>query len=245
MGPAPVGVGPHPCPPPSNVSQVTDSNGRLLSVNLAVVRENPFKSAERTGIDKQPVDVAVQVRAPGSKAHGQGSGLVGDFIGDRRSHGGDDQAVYTYAVEDLQWWADELGVTLAAGQFGENLTTEGVDVNAARVGERWRIGDVVELQVTEPRIPCATFRGWMNRPGWLKTFTAAARPGAYLRVVTPGQVRAGDPLVITHRPDHDVTVSMVFRALTTEPALLPRLLDAADLPDETRQMAEEGRTFSL
>jgi MOSC domain-containing protein YiiM len=85
----------------------------------------------------------------------------------------------------------------------------------------------------------------MNRPGWLKTFTGAARPGAYLRVLTPGLVRAGDPLEVTHRPDHSVTVSMVFRALTTEPALLPRLLEAADLPEETRQMAEEGRTFSL
>jgi MOSC domain-containing protein YiiM len=227
------------------VAQVTDSHVRLLSVNLAVVRENPFKEAERTGIDKQPVDVAVEVRAPGSKAHGQGSGLVGDYIGDRRNHGGDDQAVYAYAVEDLQWWADELGTTLSAGRFGENFTTEGMDVNGARIGERWRVGDVVELQVTEPRIPCATFRGWMNRPGWLKTFTGAARPGAYLRVLTPGLVHAGDPLEVTHRPDHSVTVSMVFRALTTEPALLPRLLEAADLPEETRQMAEEGRTFSL
>jgi MOSC domain-containing protein YiiM len=224
---------------------VIDSGARLLTVNLAVQRRNPFKQAERTGIDKQPVDGATEVRAPGSKAHGQGSGLVGDFIGDRRHHGGDDQAVYAYAVEDLQWWADKLGVTLPAGQFGENFTTEGVDVNGARVGERWRIGNTVELQITEPRIPCATFRGWMNRPGWLKAFTAAARPGAYLRVITPGLVRAGDPLVITHRPDHDVTVAMVFRALTTEPALLPRLLDAADLPDETRQMASEGRTFDI
>ena len=227
------------------MAHVTDATGRLLSVNLAVVRQNPFKSAERTGIDKRPVDVAVEVRAPGSKAHGQGSGLIGDFIGDRRNHGGDDQAVYAYAVEDLQWWADELGVTLSAGQVGENFTTEGVDVNGARVGERWRVGATVELQVTEPRIPCATFRGWMNRPGWLKTFAAAARPGAYLRVITPGLVSAGDPMVITHRPDHDVTVAMVFRALTTEPALLPRLLAAEDLPQETRQMAEEGRTFSV
>ncbi len=221
------------------------SGPRLLSVNLAVVRDNPFNDAARTGIDKQPADVAVQVRAPGSKAHGLGSGLVGDFIGDRRHHGGDDQAVYAYALEDLQWWADELGVTLGAGQFGENLTTTGLEVNGARIGERWQLGDDVELQVTEPRIPCGTFRGWMNRPGWLKTFTAAARPGAYLRVLTPGAVQGGDPVVVTHRPDHDVTVAMVFRALTTEPALLPRILEAPELADETREMAEEGRTFSL
>ncbi|MEO8106681.1 MAG: MOSC domain-containing protein [Actinomycetes bacterium] len=223
----------------------TENLASLLSVNLAVVRQNPFKETERTGIDKQPVDIAVDVRAPGSRAHGQGSGLVGDYIGDRRNHGGDDQAVYAYALEDLQWWADELGATLSAGQFGENFTTDGVDVSGALIGERWRVGDEVELQVTCPRIPCATFRGWMNRPGWLKTFVTAARPGAYLRVVTPGPVRAGDPLVVTDRPDHDVTVAMVFRALTTKPALLPRLLDAVDLPDETRRMALEGRTFSI
>lgn len=137
-------------------------------MNLAVVRENPFKSSSRTGIDKQPTLDAVEVRAPGSRAHGKGSGLVGDFIGDRHNHGGDDQAVYAYAVEDLQWWADELGSTLAAGGFGENMTTEGIDVNGALIGERWAVGNDVELQVAGPRIPCATFRGWLNRPGWLR-----------------------------------------------------------------------------
>ena len=221
------------------------SGPRMLSVNLAVARDNPFNDAARTGIDKQPADGPVEVRAPGSKAHGLGSGLVGDFIGDRRHHGGDDQAVYAYALEDLQWWAEELGVSLSAGRFGENLTTTGVDVNGARIGERWKLGDAVQLQVSEPRIPCGTFRGWMDRPGWLKTFTAAARPGAYLRVLTPGSVQGGDYAQITHRPDHDVTVAMVFRALTTEPDLLPRILEAPDLADETREMAEAGRTFSL
>lgn len=220
-------------------------DARLLSVNLAVVRENPFKDAARTGIDKQPVEVSVEVRAPGSKSHGHGSGLVGDFIGDRRHHGGDDQAVYAYALEDLQWWADQLGMTMAAGQFGENVTTQDLDVNGARIGERWKVGSEVELQVTEPRIPCGTFRGWMNRPGWLKTFTAAARPGAYLRVLSPGHIKGGDPVVITHQPDHEVTVALVFRALTTEPELLPQILEAAELADETREMAEQGRTFSI
>jgi MOSC domain-containing protein YiiM len=215
-----------------------------LSVNLAQPRTNPFKSAERTGIDKQPTDEPVHVRAPGSKAHGQGSGLVGDFIGDRRSHGGDDQAVYAYAVEDLRWWADGLGHTLSFGRFGENLTTESIDVNQARVGERWAVGDV-ELQVTEPRIPCNTFRGWMNRPDWLKTFITERRPGAYLRVLRPGHVRAGDPIHVIHRPAHDVTIELVFRALTLERDLLPSLLAAPELADETREMAERGQGFDL
>lgn len=170
---------------------MSDSGARLLSVNLAVVRQNPFKGAERTGIDKRPVDVAVEVRSPGSRAHGQGSGLVGDYIGDRRSHGGDDQSVYAYAVEDLQWWADELGTTLKAGQFGENITTEGVDVNGARIGERWRVGDDVELQVTDPRIPCATFRGWMNR--------SCRRPHRHLPPPRPRRHRDDGVLCPDHR----------------------------------------------
>jgi MOSC domain-containing protein YiiM len=218
---------------------------RVVSVNLARQRDNPFKTGLRTGIDKVPTTDAVEIRAPGSKAHGAGSGLVGDLVGDRRAHGGDDQAVYAYALEDLQWWSDELQETLRCGQFGENLTTAGVDVNGARVGERWRIGDQVELQVTDPRIPCGTFRGWMNRPGWLRTFVAAHRPGAYLRVVTPGQVREGDRVVVTHRPEHDVTVDLVFRALTTDRGLLPRLLAAADLTEEVRDLAENGRGIDL
>lgn len=222
---------------------MTSHHAQVLSVNLAVVRDNPLKAAERTGIDKRPTEDAVEVRSPGSREHGLGSGLVGDFIGDRRSHGGDDQAVYAYAVEDLQWWADELGRTLSAGQFGENLTTSGLDVNGARIGERWRIGDVV-LQVTAPRMPCATFRGWMNRPGWLKTFTESGRPGTYLRVQSPGLIRRADSIVVG-RPDHDVTVALAFRALTTEPELLPLLLAAPELPEELREMAREGRTFSL
>ncbi len=222
-----------------------EHRARLLSVNLAVVRDNPFKSAGRTGIDKQPTADAVEVRAPGDRNHGKGSGLVGDFIGDRRNHGGDDQAVYAYAIEDLQWWADDLGMTLAAGGFGENLTTQGIDVNAAVIGERWTLGSDVELQVTCPRIPCGTFRGWMNRPGWLKTFVSAVRPGAYLKVNVPGRIKEGDAVRVTHKPTHTVTIAIVFRALTSEPDLLPQLLAASELPEETRLMAIEGRRFSI
>ena len=157
--------------------------------------------------------------------------------------GGDDQAVYAYAREDLDRWEAVLGRELPSGSFGENLTTQGIDVNGARIGERWIVGDRLELQITDPRIPCSTFRGWIAERGWLRTFAEAAIPGTYLRVVTPGDVTAGDVITVSCRPDHDVTVALVFRALTLEPELLPSILAAADLPAETRAMAGEGRTF--
>ena len=140
--------------------------GRILSVNIAHVQPNPYKTADITGIDKRPTSDPIEVRAPGMKDGGAGSGLAGDTIGDRESHGGDDQAVYAYAREDLDRWERELGRTLTSGSFGENLTTLGVDVNGALIGERWTIGDQVVLEVTSPRVPCSTFRGWMGHP-WL------------------------------------------------------------------------------
>jgi MOSC domain-containing protein YiiM len=201
---------------------------RLDSVNLGRRRPNPHKDTGWTGIGKQPTLGRVEVRAPGPKTTGLGSGLVGDFIGDGKHHGGDEQAVYAFQREDLDAWERQLGRELPNGFFGENLTTVGLEVNEARLGERWRVGSEVVLQVTSPRIPCSTFRGWMGQKGWAKIFTAAGRPGAYLSVIAPGTITAGDSIEVVHRPNHDVTIAMAFRATTTERALLPRLLEAGD-----------------
>ena len=210
----------------------------LDSVNLGRPRPNPYKSVKSTGIGKEPVAGPVQVRDPGAKNTGLGSGLVGDFIGDGRHHGGNSQAVYAFQREDLDRWAIRLGRELPNGFFGENLTTRGIDVNEARIGERWRIGPSLELQVTGPRIPCSTFRGWVGEKGWLKMFAADARCGAYLKVVTPGEISAGDRIEVSHRPAHDVTVTLVFRALMNERDVLPQLLAAGDdLDAETRELA--------
>jgi MOSC domain-containing protein YiiM len=211
---------------------------RLISVNIGRPRPNPWKTVSLTGIDKRPVNGPVMVTAPGPKGTGA-VGLAGDRVYDVAHHGGPDQAVYAYAREDLDEWAAELGRTLDNGVFGENLTTLGVAVNDALIGERWRLGDDVVLEVCCPRIPCGTFQGWMERGGWIKRFTKAAKAGAYLRVISPGLISAGDPVTIDHRPAHDVTVAVTFRALTTEPELLPRLLAADAMPDGIKELARK------
>jgi MOSC domain-containing protein YiiM len=210
----------------------------VLSVNVARVRTNPDPRAQAklTGIDKRPVTEAVVVRAPGPMDGGVGSGLVGDTIGNHKVHGGNDQAVYAYAREDLDAWEIRLQRELTNGMFGENLTTSGIDVTGARIGERWRIGtDGLLLEVSAPRTPCRTFVAFLNLNHWIKTFTQAGIPGAYLRVLSPGTVRAGDAITIDYRPDHDVTVGMVFRARMSEPELLPQLLVAEGLSAELKE----------
>ncbi|MEV6005466.1 MOSC domain-containing protein [Streptomyces sp. NPDC051976] len=206
----------------------------LLSVNVGRPRPNPWKRLEATGIDKRPVTGPVAVTAPGPKGNGD-VGLAGDRVYDVKHHGGTHQAVYAYAREDLDHWERELGRTLDNGAFGENLTTAGIDVNSSLIGERWRIGaDGPVLEVSAPRIPCATFAGWLDERRWIRRFTEQALPGPYLRVISPGELRAGDALAVVHRPAHEVTVALAFRAFTTRPELLPLLAELEALPPEDR-----------
>jgi len=194
--------------------------------------------AATTGIDKRPVDGAVTVRAPGPMRGGLGSGLVGDVIGNQRFHGGDDQAVYAYAREDLDVWQTRIDRELTNGMFGENVTTSGLDVTNAVIGERWRVGsDGLLLEVTRPRTPCKTFSHRLGIGGWVKTFAHGGTPGAYLRVVQGGTIRGGDSVEVVDRPDHGVTIATVYRALMLEPDLLPGILVADALPEEIKDQA--------
>lgn len=205
----------------------------VRSVNVGLPRVKHWAGIGRTSIDKLPVEGAVEVGV---------LGLAGDEVSDTVNHGGVDQAVYAFAREDLDGWAERLGRPIRDGQFGENLTTSGIDVNAAEVGEHWRIGAVL-LEVASIRTPCNDFKGWMAETGydataWVKRFAADARPGPYLRVLEPGTLAAGDGIEVVHRPGHGVTVSTMFRALTTERHLLPELLVVDGLVQEARLKAE-------
>jgi MOSC domain-containing protein YiiM len=162
-----------------------------------------------TAIDKRPVDGPVRVRP---------LGLYADVQADRKHHGGEDQAVYAYADEDAAYFADLLDREVPPGLFGENLRTSGIDVTGAVTGERWRVGDTLELEVTIPRTPCGTFARRMKIDKWVKRFAEEGRPGAYFRVLHSGPVSAGDPIVVTHRPAHGVTIGQIFAGPTAEQA---------------------------
>ena len=195
----------------------------VLSVNVGSPETVRLRRPTTTGILKRPVP-AVVLRAPGPRQGGLGSGVVGDFVGSSRHHGGDEQAVYAFAREEYDAWQARLGRVLANGLFGDNLTTEGVEVDAALVGERWSVGAEAVLEVRGPRVPCATFRATMGEKGWVRRFTEVGRTGAYLSVVTPGTVRPGDPVTVLSRPGHDASVADVFRALGGDVDLAERAL---------------------
>ncbi|MFJ5046856.1 MOSC domain-containing protein [Streptomyces sp. NPDC088719] len=215
---------------------------KLLTVNIGQPRPSAQTNGPGgvTGIDKRPVDGPVEVLDPGPKGDG-GSGLAGDAVCDLRHHGGSDQAVYAFAREELDAWERELGGRkLANGVFGENFTTLGLDVSGALIGERWRVGTDLVLEVTSGRVPCRTFADHLGERGWVRRFTQQGATGAYLRVIRPGAVRAGDPIAIVHRPDHEVTAALQFRAVTTERTLLPALLAAGEAlhPEALRKARE-------
>lgn len=212
---------------------------RVVSVNVGPACDEGWAgNLRRTGIDKRPVEGPVAVSA---------AGLADDEIADLVHHGGPDQAVYVYALEDLRWWGERLGGEIRPGMVGENLTTEGIDVNAALVGERWQVGAPGTgplLEVSAVRIPCRVFANFLalhglDTAGFVKRFAQAGRVGPYLRVLSPGTVEAGDAVQVVARPDHAVSVSTMFRALTTERHLLPELLAVEDLAERARAQVDE------
>jgi MOSC domain-containing protein YiiM len=207
---------------------------QVISVNVGMPRQVSWAGIGRTAIDKLPVQGPV-------RAHRLG--LAGDRVGDTQHHGGIDQAVYAFSREELDWWAAELGQEVRDGQFAENLTTLGIDVDEAEVGERWQVGSAL-LEVASVRIPCEDFKSWQRLNGydsraWVRRFAERGRPGPYLRVLQEGELRAGDELRVVHQPGHGVTVSTMFRALTTERTLLPELLKIEGLARVPRRIAEQ------
>ena len=205
------------------------ASGEVISVNVtSFVHEGEWTgSVGRTGIDKRSISGRVKLAE---------NAVVGDVVADRKSHGGYDKAVYAYAREDAQWWEKELGILIAPGRFGENLTIRGVEVTGAVIGERWRIGSAL-LEVSEPRIPCRVFAGFWDRPTLIKDFTRAGKPGSYLRIIEEGEIGTGDEIVIVHRPSHGITISDLFAAKSGERSRIAEIANVAEVSDSIRDWA--------
>ena len=202
---------------------------KVLSVNVGGVRKFEYRGhPAESAIWKSPVSGRVAAR---------GVNLKGDRQADLEAHGGPDKAVYAYAVEDQRWWEREIGTSLSYGVFGENLTTERIEVNDAIVGERWGIGSAV-FEVSEPRIPCWRLGVRMNDETFPRRFSKAMRPGTYLRIIVEGDVGAGDEISVIERPDHDLTVRDVFRIYTRDRHDVARLIAVPQLSESWRGWAE-------
>jgi MOSC domain-containing protein YiiM len=206
---------------------------RLVSVNVALPRTMVLNGRiHHTAIGKQPVGGAVTVHP---------LGLAGDEVGSPKHHGGNDQAVYVYTVEDYAWWSQELDRELVPGTFGENLTVAGLESGSRRIGDRLRVGGEVVLEVTAPRIPCETLAGRMGDPRFVKRFARALRPGLYVRVIETGSVRAGDTVVLDETSASELLVAdlMALHYDRKAPAdELERAL-AAPVAERARQDLEE------
>jgi MOSC domain-containing protein YiiM len=206
------------------------THGRVLSINVGQVREFEFNGRPaKSAIWKAPVAGRIAAR---------GVNLEGDDQADREAHGGPDKALYAYAVEDLRWWEERLGRSLPYAQFGENVTTEGIEVNDALVGERWQIGSTV-LEVSEPRIPCWRLGVRMEDRKFPRRFIDALRPGAYLRIIVEGDVGEGDEIRVIGKPLHDLTIREFFRIYYSgDPAELQRLVTVPGISESWREWAE-------
>lgn len=205
----------------------TDNAAQVLAICVVHAELDVPGRVGRSAIDKRPMPGRVPVRA---------LGLDGDHVCDTKNHGGVHQAVYAFAEEDARRWAGELDRELPAGWFGENLRVEGLVVSDAVLGARWAIGDTL-LEVSAPRVPCATFQHWSGEAQWVKRFTRQGDTGAYLRVLTEGTIGAGDPVSVVHVPDHGITVRDLFTG--DDPDLLAILLAAEPtLSDDVRTQIE-------
>jgi MOSC domain-containing protein YiiM len=208
-------------------------SARVLSVSVGLPRAFDYRGRPaRSAIWKSPVAGRIAAR---------GVNLAGDDQADRVAHGGYDKAVYAYAIEDVRWWEEREGRPFAAAELGENLTTKGIAVNDARIGERWRIGTTL-LEVSEPRIPCWRLGVRVNDPTFVGRFTAAQRPGAYLRIIEEGELGAGDEIrvQVVEAGDGDLTVRDVFRIYTQDRGEVERIAGHPKMSEAWKRWARES-----
>lgn len=189
---------------------------KVLSVLTGQPEETPAK-AGLTGHFKKPVP----------HADIGPLGLSGDHIMDLENHGGPDQAVYVFGARDVQVWAEELGQDLPPGYFGENVLVSDFETPHIAVGDILNIG-AVTLEITSPRIPCATFAAHVGTGKAVKQFYKIARPGIYGRVLKEGRIQPGDPVTLSPYTGDRITMADWMRHYLRkfdDDAFLTRLRD--------------------
>jgi len=202
---------------------------KLVAVSVGRPRDVVWRGKSvRTSIWKSPVTGKVRVGT---------LNLAGDEQSDLSVHGGADKAVYVYPSEHYACWREELpGVELPWGAFGENLTSEGLFEAEVRIGDRLRVG-TAEFVVTQPRLPCFKLGIRFERPEIVKEFFRSRRTGFYLSVLREGYLGEGDPIELTAREDHGVTVADIVELYaqgSENEALLRRAVAVAALPESWR-----------
>ena len=202
---------------------------RVVSVNVGKPRTVTWAARRVTSaIWKTPVTGRTRV---------EGVNLAGDDQADRRVHGGRDKAVYAYATEDYMWWSSKLDTDVGPGAFGDNLTTERIDLQAEVVGRRWHVGSAV-LEVAQPRQPCYKLGMRMGDAAFVDRFDESRRFGAYLRIVDAGEIGAGDEVVTGVPPAHGLTLAELAGVHRNAPrALLERIASIDDVPQGWREWA--------
>ena len=152
---------------------------KLLSVNVSQPKEVSYNGKRiKTGIFKEPVSRRTMMRR---------LNLNGDGQGDPTVHGGVHKAVYIYTVEHYAYWKRELGRNdLTYGQFGENLTVEGLLEEYVHIGDVFRVGEAL-VEVSQPRVPCFKLGIKMRNARIVKPFLASERVGFYVRVLEEGK----------------------------------------------------------
>ena len=195
---------------------------RLLSVNVGLPREIAWQGkVVRTAIWKQAVPHRVVARR---------LNLDGDGQADLEGHGGEHRAVMVYQIEAYRYWERELGRNdFEYGQFGENLTVEDLPDDEVCVGDQYKIGTAV-FEVTQPRVTCYRLGIRMGNPKMAALLVSHRRPGFYFRVITEGEVGAGDEIEKVADGPGGISVAEIDSLLYSADHDLNRIAIAARIP---------------
>jgi MOSC domain-containing protein YiiM len=167
----------------------------------------------RRVLDDDPYETAFFKHAVNGRVMLRSDNLDGDAQADLTVHGGPDKAVCVYSADHHAAWREELGVAgIGSGAFGENFSVEGHTESTVSIGDRFRVGGAI-VEVSQPRGPCWKLSRRWRRPDLPKRVIASQRTGWYFRVVSEGQVGAGDTFELLDRAHPEWTIARAVQVL--------------------------------